>query len=61
MLTGVMPDGGLSGSGHNMGTYHACIPVVSLGGVTAGIVGSTGPSSGSAMGAVTVVTACRIL
>ena len=49
-----------------MGTKHACIPVVSLGGVTAEIIGgSTGPSSGSAMGAVAVVTAraasCKVV
>jgi len=25
----VMPDGGLSGSGHNIGINHSCIPVVS--------------------------------
>ena len=41
-----MPDGGLSGSGHNLGTNHAYIPVVSRGGATGGIVGGGTDTSG---------------
>ena len=40
-LTGVLPDGGLSGSGHNIGINHSCFPVVSCRGEIAETVDGT--------------------
>ena len=55
----VIPDGGLSGSGHNMGINHSIIFDVSRGGATTGVVGGgTGPSGRSAVGSTSVVTTC---
>ena len=42
----------------HIGTNHVCIPVISLGGTTAGIVSGTDTTDRSAMGAVAVVTDC---
>ena len=55
----VIPDGGLTGSGHNMGTNHGSIIDLSLDGATTGMLGGgTGPSGSSAVGATSVVTTC---
>jgi len=53
----IIPDGGLSGSGHSMRTNQSSIFDVSLGGARTGMVGGgTGPSGSSAVGATSVVT-----
>ena len=58
----VIPDGGLSGSGHNMRPNHSSIFDVSLGGATTGIVGGgTDPLGNSTVGTTRVVTLRRIL
>jgi len=55
----VIPDGGLSGSGHNMGINHGSIFVVSLGGATTRMMGGgTGPSGSSAVGTTSMFSTC---